>query len=539
MRNFKHLLLLVVVLIAVLPAQAQVRDGRVRYGSSFDGYIASEDQFSPIAFTGNAGDVITITVTAPRSATLDPVFYVIYGDIWVAFNDDAEDTNVGAFNSQVKDLVLPHDGTYDIYVGGYSGTGDFTVSIEQSGSIQMLDAYRLSYGDTLTGDLDVDNNFFFSQFEGVAGDEISVSMVSTDTSAFLDTLFYIYDSEFFPIAVVDDSIDTEDDNYDAVLNNYVLPATGTYYIVSTRFEGSGSFSMTLSSADTPVTATTTDPATTAQTGGSTLTYGSSVTGFIDATTNEVRYTFDGVEGEQVTITMVAEAGSNLDSVLRLLGPNASMIAENDDAADTSLGRFNSQIVGFTLPTTGTFTIIATRFSGSGNFTVSLDSGSTASSTSPSGEVATSDGLTASVPSGLVFDLPTGWVFAPMSNGLLIASSDDVLARAQASAERPDLVDNEVVIAFIEMPLEGVAINTVFAEVQQMLDNGNTVYGASFSSDATSNYAWEAIEAANRGATGFLYAIDTQSDNGIFMQVIYAGDGENVKQTMQTMVNSLR
>lgn len=366
MRSFRHILLLLVVLLAVLPAQAQIREGRVAYDGSYEGQVVTEGEFNVIGLVGEAGDVVTITVTAPASATLDPLFYVIYGDLLIAYNDDAEDPNLGNFNAQIKDFVLPHTGTYDIYVGGYSGVGNFTLSVESVGSIQAIDAYSLSYGDTLTGTFELNNNFYLSQFEGSAGDDISIQMFADDI-AVLDTQFYIYDDEYFPLVVIDD---VSDSDYDAILDSYVLPYTGTYYILSTRFEGAGSFSMTLNSASNPSTgSTSTTPSTSS---GSELAYGGFATGFIDSSTPEVRYTFSGTAGDSVTISMIAESGVDLDSYLRLLDEGQSMVAENDDAADASLGRFNSQILDFVLPSTGTYTIVATRFSGSGNFTVSLD-----------------------------------------------------------------------------------------------------------------------------------------------------------------------
>jgi hypothetical protein len=366
MRNFRHILILLIILIAVLPSQAQVRDGKIHYGETYDGRIDNEEQFVVIGLTGSAGDVVNLTVVAPLSATLDPIVYILYGDLIIGYNDDAEDASVGAFNSQLKDFVLPHDGTYDVYIGGYSGTGDFTLSADLVGSLSEIDAFPIAYGETVTGTVDGTNSFYFYQFSGEAGDEVSIAMPADDATL-LDTLFILYDADLFPLAVIDDN-NADEGDYNAIYDNYTLPYSGTFYIVATRLEGAGSFSLSLSSGNVVATTPDTTPVSTS----SALTYGESIKGFIDNTTTEINYTFSGTAGDVVTITMVADEGTNLDSVLKLLDPSGTLVAENDDAADLSLGRFNSQIIDFELPTSGEYTIVATRFNGAGNFTLSLD-----------------------------------------------------------------------------------------------------------------------------------------------------------------------
>lgn len=526
MRNIKHIFLLLVMLIVVLPAQAQIRDGRVSYGETFDGEVVQEGVYSVVAFTGQAGDIVTVTVIAPPSATLDPLFYILYGDIWLAFNDDAESPVVDSFNSQVKDFVLPHDGTYDIYVGGYGGTGAFSVSVDYVGSIQEIDAYALSYGETLTGTLEADNNFYLSQFEATAGDEISVAMLTT-SDVYLDTIFYLYDSEFFPLAVVDDNSQTEEGNYDAILDYYVLPATDTYYLLATRFEGSGSFSLSLDNYNATSGSVPTTPSSST---GSELAYDDFTTGFIDSTTTEIQYTFSGTEGDVVTITMVAEAGVDLDSVLKLIAPSGVTVAENDDAADLSLGRFNSQIADFVLPQTGTYTIVATRFSGAGNFTLSLDSVSGTASSSEEATLPQSDVL--------AYDVPAGWVTEDMDSVMLFASSDDVRLRAR-DGDTPTLTSGERVFVMIEMPLAGAPLDELFEGVKGMMNDSDTVYGNTFSSDASSSYDWLAVEAEGSKATGLLYGIDLGNDNTVFLQVLYGDDLEGTKQIIAEFIESIR
>lgn len=527
MRNLRHLVLLLVFFVAILPAQAQIRDGRLTYGGTFEGRIDVEGEFAVIGFTGNAGDVVTATVVAPDSATLDPIVYILYGDIPFSYNDDAEDASVGSFNAQLRDVILPHDGTYDLYVGGYSGTGNFSVTLEKAGSLTEIDAFPISYGETVTGTLDASNNFFFYQFEASAGDDVAIDMPST-SSSHLDTSFILYDSDLFALAVIDDN-NTQEGDYDAGLESYVLADAGTYYLVATRFEGVGTFSLSLNSGNAIG-----QPSAPANTGGSALAYGEGATGFIDATTAEIHYTFNGAAGDVVTITMVAEENTNLDSVLRLLDPSGNVVAENDDAADLSLGRFNSQIVAFELPASGEYTIVATRFSGSGNFTISLETDVVGSNTSPSGEV--TEQSTDS--QRLLFVIPDGWISAPDNGSMLIASNNELLAQAQVSLENVQLTNDEIVMVVVIMPLYGLPLDEIFRDTHTVYAEENVVYGDSFESGANSAYVWYGVDAEYSGTSGFLHGVDVLRGNGLFIQTFYAGDRAQALQVVENFINEL-
>jgi hypothetical protein len=72
---------------------------------------------------------------------------------------------------------------------------------------------------------------------------------------------------------------------------------------------------------------------------------------------QASYTFKGTAGQTVTIILESV---DFDPVLSLLGPDDTEVAFNDDFG----GTLNSQII-FTLPTDGTYTVVAKSFSGQG------------------------------------------------------------------------------------------------------------------------------------------------------------------------------
>lgn len=93
--------------------------------------------------------------------------------------------------------------------------------------------------------------------------------------------------------------------------------------------------------------------------GETITYDQVVTGSITEDISQVPFTLAGTAGDIITITMTSPQtnGPRLDSFLELRGPDGEVLASDDDGA----GNLNSRIGPFTLPTTGNYTIIATRF----------------------------------------------------------------------------------------------------------------------------------------------------------------------------------
>lgn len=69
------------------------------------------------------------------------------------------------------------------------------------------------------------------------------------------------------------------------------------------------------------------------------------------------YEFYGEQGQTVTISMTS---GEFDTYLGLLGPDGSVVAENDDSNGTT----DSEIV-ITLPSSGTYTIVANAYDSSG------------------------------------------------------------------------------------------------------------------------------------------------------------------------------
>ena len=112
--------------------------------------------------------------------------------------------------------------------------------------------------------------------------------------------------------------------------------------------------------------------------GGALNVGDAVTGEITGIIYAVDYTITLQAGETITVTMEA-LGDRLDTYLSIFDADGAELAFNDDAAvqvgDTS---YNSQIVDFSAPADGTYTIRATRYfqengSSTGSFQLTVTS----------------------------------------------------------------------------------------------------------------------------------------------------------------------
>jgi hypothetical protein len=102
-------------------------------------------------------------------------------------------------------------------------------------------------------------------------------------------------------------------------------------------------------------------------GGTTIRLGDTLQGLLSTGEREVKYTFEGEQGEYVTITMIQV--DSMDPYLRLEDARGTVLAQDDDSA----GSLNSRIGPFRLPANGTYTIVATSLGGrdTGEFTLSL------------------------------------------------------------------------------------------------------------------------------------------------------------------------
>ncbi|HVT45939.1 MAG TPA: PPC domain-containing protein [Thermoanaerobaculia bacterium] len=195
----------------------------------------------------------------------------------------------------------------------------------------------------------------FYQFEGTAGEVVTIEMTSSD----FDTFLVLLDPNLAVVAVDDDSAGGTNSRI-----TFALDISGTWLIAANSFDGDefGAYLLSLRGCGVPACEPIPESITCSvtRTGAladpdCTLPDGS----FYDV------FEFTGIAGTRVTIRMRSAV---IDSYLFLLDPSGQVVAQDDDSA----GGTDAEMT-FTLNATGTWVIIANSFDEgeTGNYTVTL------------------------------------------------------------------------------------------------------------------------------------------------------------------------
>lgn len=193
--------------------------------------------------------------------------------------------------------------------------------------------------------------------DGAAGERFTISAVDqTLTNVFeigLDMALRLIAPDGSEVAYNDDQLgDDLYGVYDAQLADITLPQTGIYAVRVEWRQGQGVYTLGVSvprplelSAD-----------------GVTR-----IEGQLQDVFPVQDWRFEGHTGDVLTITMTTESGT-LDPALILRNPGGDLIGFNDDAADPELD-VNAQLTQIVLPADGTYTLEASRFEGSGRYSI--------------------------------------------------------------------------------------------------------------------------------------------------------------------------
>lgn len=300
--------------------------------------------------------IVTIDGSAINTGATDTnhVVVVAVGDTFTAYMNGqfagilVEDTNPSG------DVALLA-GTYQSSTTTYCDFSNAWIwDLDRSPLGAPVAPITIQYGDTVTGNIDDPVTGTYYSFEGEAGDVIDVQMNKTDSD--LDPYIILLNTEGLALIEVDDNPDGF--NRDASLENFVLPADGTYIILATRFDqeaglSSGGYELTL----TLVSQGGEPPDGTPSSGdGIPISIGDAVTGNITSISPNDRYALTLDESANIRIHMNRTSG-DLDALLIVLDANGNEIARSDDAnSDTR----DAAIEDLSLDA-GTYTIIATRY----------------------------------------------------------------------------------------------------------------------------------------------------------------------------------
>lgn len=193
-------------------------------------------------------------------------------------------------------------------------------------------------------------------FDGAAESEISLTLIGQGGRRSLpDMVLTLYDPSGREVASNDSNENLAIiEATDAQIAQYDIRNEGIYTVVVTSLFEAGSYELGFT-----------------QTQPLDLSSGSAeVTGTISDAIPGEYWSAELRAGETYTITMMTESGS-LDTYLILRNSQGSIVVENDNADDASLGT-DAQIFEVRVPGTGSYTIEATRFLGEGDYSLSVE-----------------------------------------------------------------------------------------------------------------------------------------------------------------------
>ncbi|MFL6333278.1 MAG: S8 family serine peptidase [Pyrinomonadaceae bacterium] len=350
----------------------------ISFGQTVSGTLADNDcrltdgsLFDEYSFDGVAGQQVSVSMSASA-----------FDAFLVLFNPDGttlatNNNGGGGSNSRIPagggQITLPTTGTYTIYANSFAAgaTGGYTLTLDGQSPGGGCPSTPVSVGQTVSGTLTVadcrlsDGSFFDSySFSGVAGQEVFVSLRSST----FDTYLLLLNPDGSLLSEDDDGGGGSNSRIPAGGGTLSLPSTGTYRILANSFEPNvtGAYSLTLA-GPTPSTCAS-----------SPITFGQTVSGTLANTDCLLSdgsffdsYAFEGATGQQVAVAL---ASTNFDTYLFLTGPNG-LVVDDDDGGSGLNSRIPAGTGFFTLPSAGTYTILANSFApnATGDYSLSLTS----------------------------------------------------------------------------------------------------------------------------------------------------------------------
>lgn len=307
--------------------------------------ITTPGQNAQLTFTGTEGQIVELDWTGTQGFPSRPVFFKPDGTQLI---DD-----FGLFDND--DIYrLPVSGTYRITINP-TGSSTGTTILALYAIPEPVSASIEADGPPVTISMPTAGQFARVTFNGTAGQRVSLKNSNVKmTYAYIEVLSptgsFINDSDAFPEWQFD-GFNFSDPAL--LIDTMTLPTTGTYTInVYPDFDASGSLTLQLYNVPPDVTATIVP-------GGPAVTVTTTIPG------QDARVTFNGTAGQRVSLKITESVFHA--STVSFRRPNQSSFGP---VISTGLnGGFSG---AFTLPDTGTYTIVINNFvTNAGNTTMTL------------------------------------------------------------------------------------------------------------------------------------------------------------------------
>jgi hypothetical protein len=338
------------------------------YGETVEGELSSAKFMDIYVFLGNRDDPITVELTSLNSDEangLDPLLVLLDDQrIPLTENDDIVD---GVERDSRLEFTLPRNGyyaivatrfdqdagvtagPYELTLSGPGGSDETEVGVgvpeegAEEGPIALLSPTPLEAGVPAQTTFSAGAALY--SFEADSGTLVDVA-VTTDLG--LDSVLILADENLTEVL----------SSGTGALTGITIPKSGKYVVfLAPRF---GPADVTGGGYILALTRTSGEDIPAAAEGPQVIAYGDTVNGVIDDIQMSQTYTFTGIAGERVRITMEATPGASLDCYLELQDAAGEIIEANDDIDP---GVIRDSQIEIELPADGTYTILASRYVG--------------------------------------------------------------------------------------------------------------------------------------------------------------------------------
>ncbi len=272
----------------------------------------------------------------------------------------------------IVEAELLEDGDYLALVITYPDTGDYRMTFTEIDPFRIalgglptdggddISADPITSGDTLDGVLAGPDATAFYQFDGFAGDEVTVLVEPNPT---LDVALYVVDERGEIVAEADAGFEGDAESVAGL-----LPADGTYLIVVAEFVPGA--------ADDTSFTVALDPGSGGGSGGGAtpdalpISPGDEASGELGAATESLAFVFSASEGDIVDVTLEPEG--DLDAVLLLVDADGDVLADVDEGS----GGDAETLRDFVMPVGGDVFVVVQEFepgtTQDGGFVLTLD-----------------------------------------------------------------------------------------------------------------------------------------------------------------------
>lgn len=328
----------------------------LRYGDTVANAITDATPQVFYSFRAQRGDIITLTMRRD-SGTLDPLLKIVNVARQIIAQDD---DSLNAHDARIDRFTIQEDGQYLIIATRYGGeagqtTGNFLLTLQRADSSGLGASPEVSIplmaGIPDQRELTAERWQQYYVFSARRDDIITLRLDRVNGS--LDPFIELLDANLQPLISHDDIEEGVQRN--SLIEDYRIPADGTYYVIATRFERQagttlGAYRLTLELQGSAFAAVPSDVAI--------VDYGQTTVSFVDDLQGERLYAFYGQQGDVVRISANRTEGDILP-VVTLLNEARSPLIES------ALGTANALINDYQLPNTGTYYVRVTRQNGVG------------------------------------------------------------------------------------------------------------------------------------------------------------------------------